>query len=183
MYKNEIADINAEDDKILFTDINRKKEWNPSKDGSVEDKRRQEFYKLRRDLERKQRIVDGQSDKSANKMAVKEFIIDDFGDYVKIDKVPAKIAKSLPVCYGFIDLEEAQNDSPNMREMIELAVMYNGMLGGYVITTDSERDDAGIIFESLILPITADVAAQLNEELKPDEFSVLDDGSYRLWWD
>ena len=183
MSNNETANTWLEIHKILFSDINGILKLNPLGKGSVEEKRLNELFDFLDNLRRKQRIIERSGDTSANRMLVKDFIFDDFGDFVRFVRVPAKIAKSLPVGYGYVDLEEKENGSPTMREMIELATMYNGMIEGYVIPlSDKSGNDPKITFDNLILPISADVAAKLNEELKPHGFRVEEDGTYRLWW-
>jgi hypothetical protein len=103
-------------------------------------------------------------------------------NYFHIKNVPPSVAKTWATGKLKVKLNERQNESPTMKEMIAIAEKYGGTLFGYVIPIESGREDARITFDGLILPVNSVIAQMLNKKYKPNEFDKQSDG-YRFWWD
>ena len=107
---------------------------------------------------------------------------DELQEYFNIENVPPDFAMSLSKGSPEFDLDSQQNDSPTMGDMIKIAKEHNGTLEGYVIPTESGRNDARVSFDGFTLAgKTRDMIA-LREELSPDEFQMVG-SKYRFWWD
>jgi hypothetical protein len=94
-------------------------------------------------------------------------------------QVALDLAKADPKLMG---LDDAQNMSPELKEMIEIATKYGGTLEGYAIPRESGREDARISIDGFTLPLKELEALRLQIELRADEFGE-DEGGYRYWWD
>jgi len=104
--------------------------------------------------------------------------------YAHFDKLPVGIAESLLTGEPNIDAKSNQNNSPNARELVNLAKKHNGTVGGYFInTSDKSRDDHRITLETIYLKMNKKDAEALREKIFPDEFNQQKDGTWRFWWD
>lgn len=79
-------------------------------------------------------------------------------------------------------LDDCQNNSPILGEMIGMAKKYDGVLDCYIVNTD--RDDTrfsceGIMFRDLS---PREIIRLSNKYSEADEVDVLDN-NLRLWWD
>lgn len=114
-------------------------------------------------------------------------LLKSYGEYNKDDfflsHVPPETAEQLLIGWPNVEPKERQNSSPTMKTMVELAKQYNGTLGGYCIPVESGRSDARISFDTLFLKISREDATKLRRSLKPNEFDLKKDGTYRFWWD
>ena len=89
---------------------------------------------------------------------------------------------------GMLDPDEGQNESPTPRELVELARTHHGFVGGYVIPTESGREDARVSIDTIYLP---EKEAHLYKKIwdanghPVDEFGPQDSpkGYMRIWWD
>jgi hypothetical protein len=79
--------------------------------------------------------------------------------------------------------EDRQNESPTMREMVNITKKYDGRLFGYVIPFESGRPDAGIIFDGFVIRVSKTVANRLKDKYRPDEFNEVAKNMWRFWWD
>lgn len=79
--------------------------------------------------------------------------------------------------------QERQNDAPTFEELVDLAGMFQGTVGGYVI--QPPRVDERVTIDTLIVPeiFAEQVEEKLAEmDVKPDEND--SEGDYRrFWWD
>ena len=97
--------------------------------------------------------------------------------------LPAETAKQLLSAWPNVNPKDRQNSSPTMKKLVETATEYNGTLNGYCIPVESGRDDARITFDAVVLKIDKQTMLKLKRSLKPNNTSLLADGSYRFWWD
>jgi|WetSurMetagenome_2_1015567.scaffolds.fasta_scaffold51167_6 hypothetical protein len=104
-------------------------------------------------------------------------------DYFHIGKVPPEVAEQLYGDWPNLSAEESFNNSPTMKELVDLTKQYNGTLSGYCIPVESGREDARISFDAIYLKCTKEEAQKLKRKYSPDEFDRKADGSYRFWWD
>lgn len=160
--------INEEKDSIVYFDIDKKEFICYSRGNS----------RVIDDL--KGKIVDAlEGDKNVE-------ILKSYGkysdSYFSVNFVPFSVAQNLTEGITKLDLNESQNESPTMKELLELAKKYNGLLCGYVIPKASKREDYRINFDAIVLPITEIIAKKLKRKLKPDEFDKTKQG-WRFWWD
>jgi hypothetical protein len=107
-------------------------------------------------------------------------------DFFHIAEVPVDVIE--PFTEGekpFLNPDDTQNSSPSVRELLALAKRFPGStVGGYVIPTESGRDDARISLDTIYIKAPGTVATKLKRELKPDEYSYnKETKSYRFWWD
>jgi hypothetical protein len=82
------------------------------------------------------------------------------------------------------NLEDRQNDSPTLRDFIEVARKEpNALFEVYVITED--RDDERITVDGVYIPIDNVVDFLYSKALEmPNEEYITEDGKYRyMWWD
>ena len=103
-------------------------------------------------------------------------------EFFYIDFVPYSVAENLTEGITKLDPSKRHNGSPTMKELLELAKKYNGLLEGYVIPKASKREDYRITFDGIVLPITKEMALMLRSKFKPDEFDQTPQG-WRFWWD
>jgi hypothetical protein len=110
-------------------------------------------------------------------------------DYFHIEGVPLKIIEQLKGNKPEFDLKDAQNESPNHKEMISIIKKHKGsLLCGYVIPLTSGRDDARVSFDTIYLKTDELTARQLSmtDVSQPDEFDEIEFKGkkyFRLWWD
>jgi len=104
-------------------------------------------------------------------------------EYVAFEGLNPQIGKELLTGWPNVDPEDVQNDSPTMHEMVDTALKYKGSLKGYVITVESEREDARIRFDGFTIKIPKKDALELKEKLKPNDFQELDQDTFWFWWD
>ena len=102
-------------------------------------------------------------------------------DYMMVAGVPPEVARKLLEEDPF-GLEQQQNCSPTMEEMISLCEIHGGTLEGYIIPAESGRADARTTFEGFSIDVNEMTARMLRESLEPDEFDLNDDCQYRFWW-
>ncbi len=117
-----------------------------------------------------------------NRELLRRWIIENKDSHCYIENVPARVANRLPDKYGYLNLETTHNDSPSMREMVDITLKYNGVLEGYIISFASERDDCRIMFDGFTVKVSADIAMKIFNEYYPSTFTLNEDG-YRFWWD
>ena len=117
-----------------------------------------------------------------NREPLRRWIINNNDSFCRVKNVPARVANRLPDKYGYLDLKSSQNNSPTMKEMMDISLKYNGVLEGYIIPFSSRRKDCRISFDGFIINVSADIAMKLYDCFSPDEFSLYE-GGYRFWWD
>jgi len=98
------------------------------------------------------------------------------------ERVPPKVARELMTGYPNVDPRDTHNFSPTMREMLELVEEYEGTLRGYIVHTESGRDDARITFDGFCIRCSYKVAFELAVSYRPDEARKEEEGFY-FWWD
>lgn len=96
--------------------------------------------------------------------------------------IPSRVAARLPQGYGYVNLNDCQNDSPTAKEMVDITSEYNGTLEGYIIPFASGRCDARITFSGFTIFAPIEKVFELKEKLDPSEFEETSRG-YRFWWD
>jgi hypothetical protein len=104
-------------------------------------------------------------------------------NFYRVDNVPPKVAKTLLTGQPNVNPEDRQNNSPRMKEMIELAEKNKGLLEGYVVAEESGRPDARISFDGMTIEANERKAKQLKRLLQPDEFDNKGKNKWRMWWD
>lgn len=79
-------------------------------------------------------------------------------------------------------LNDCQNNSPTLGEMIVLAKKYDGVLDCYIVNSD--RNDTRFSCEGIFFPDISrkDIIAIVSKYPDADEMNV-DDNNLRLWWD
>ncbi len=114
-------------------------------------------------------------------------LLKSYGEYRKdgfrIRNVPVEVAEKLYGPWPNLNPEESFNNSPKMKKLVELAKQYNGTLEGDVFPVESGRSDARISFDAIYLKCSKEDAQRLRHNLKPNEFDLEKDGTYRFWWD
>jgi len=105
------------------------------------------------------------------------------GDFGLFDNLPVEKAKKLMTGYPNVDPKDTQNNSPTMAEMLKLAKTHDGTVGGYIIPSDSGRDDSRIQFTSVQLKIDKTDAEKLRDSKMPDEFTQQGKNTFTFWWD
>ena len=105
------------------------------------------------------------------------------GDFGLFDNLPVESAKKLMTGYPNVDPKDTQNNSPTMAEMLKLAKTHDGTIGGYIIPSDSGRDDSRIQFTSVQLKIDKADAEKLRDNKMPDEFTKQGKDTFTFWWD
>ncbi len=106
-----------------------------------------------------------------------------FRGYVSFEGLSAKIGNELLMGWPNADPEGRQNDSPTMREMVDITLKYAGTLEGYIITVESGREDTRIQFDGFTIKIPKKEALEMKERLKPRNFDEFDQETFRFWWD
>lgn len=103
-------------------------------------------------------------------------------NYFRFIGVPGTVARDLLNANpAIVNLHDAQGDSPEMFEMLVIAMRNRGTLEGYVIPPESGRSDARITFDGINIPDES-VAHSIAKKYHPNEFSK-ESGGWRLWWD
>jgi len=103
--------------------------------------------------------------------------------FVSFDELNPDIGKQLLTGWPNVDPEDVQNNSPTMREMVDITLKHKGTLKGYLIPVETGRDDARIRFDGFTIKLSKKVALELKKKLKPNDFSELDQKTFRFWWD
>jgi hypothetical protein len=106
----------------------------------------------------------------------------DLKDYIKFYGMDPATAEKLMTGWPNVSQMDRQNDSPNMRSLVDLAKKHDGLLGGYVIS-DPKREDRRITFDTVSLMISDEEAREMEKDLHADACRRLKDGRYNLWWD
>ena len=106
-----------------------------------------------------------------------------FSGCISFEGLSGDIAKQLLSGRPNADPEDKQNYSPTMREMVDLALKYEGTLEGYIITVESGREDARITFDGFTIKTSKKEALKLKTKLKPSDFTEIDNTTFQFWWD
>ena len=106
-----------------------------------------------------------------------------FRSHVSFEGLSAQTAKELLTGWPNANPEGRQNDSPTMREMVDIALKYAGTLEGYIITVESGRPDARINFDGFTIKLSKNEALELAKRLKPRNFDEFNEETFRFWWD
>lgn len=99
------------------------------------------------------------------------------------ENLPVDTAKKLMTGYPNVDPNDVQNNSPTMKELLELAKTHDGTIGGYIIPVDTGRDDSRIQFTSVQLRLDKEKANQLKKREIPDDFTQQAENTFTFWWD
>ncbi len=117
-----------------------------------------------------------------NREPLRRWINENKDSHCWVENVPVRVANRLPNKYGYLNMEDTHNDSPTMKEMIDITLKFNGVLEGYIIPFASGRNDCRIMFDGFTIKVSAEIAMKLFNEYYPSAFTLDEDG-YRFWWD
>lgn len=79
-------------------------------------------------------------------------------------------------------LEDRQNNSPTLGEMIALAKKYDGVLDCYIVNSD--RADTRFSCEGILFPdISRKSIIEIVSKYPDADETDVDDNNLRLWWD
>ena len=84
-------------------------------------------------------------------------------------------------------LEDCQNNSPELKDMIDLCKKYKGIMECYIVETN--REDSRLSCEGIVFPkiSTEDMIDIVNNYHCADEFNISTNADetfrVRLWWD
>ena len=116
--------------------------------------------------------------------------------FFRISEVPSNIAKRLLTGVPNVNPSDRQNNSPTMKEMVDLAAKHHGTLDGYIKVTPAggyrqhylrsgqlEPRQDSIIFDTVTLKMSDAEAERLAWRIKPDSLVNVGIDQYRFWWD